>query len=277
VSDPLVCTANGCQLLPTCGQTCNPAQGANACDQNHVCRDKDGDGTSTCILNVCDSNPSLCQPGFCATQNALTVAKNGTQVCASTGLASIVSYSVVLTNPLASVRTVTVTDNLPTNFQASYLVSNTISNGGVLSGTTITWTNLSIAASGSLTLTYQIAWPQSVYNTAITNTAIVMEAGVEAGRDDFTMTPFCTPGTALLSDTGDRILFAMVLIIIGMLMYRLKLHEQIGELIWQSGGSKVAAKMPEVSRKVENSKKRDFEHQVEEKMLHSDSEKSKKN
>ena len=268
--EPTLCYANGCTIIPDCGQTCNPAEGANACEDSHVCRDPDGDGTSTCILSICDTNPEVCQPGFCTTQNAFNVVKTGTQSCGSTGQVSIVSYSIAITNTEASPRTVTVVDTLDTDVEDSFVVSGSISNGGILNNGVITWTGVSVPANGTLTLTYRINYPQSLFNSVMNNTVVVTEASVERGRDDFAITPFCTPGTALISDTADRILVAMILIIVGMLMYRLKLHEQIGQLFWEQGAGKVT----NLGKGVKANQKRSFERGVEERVV-SREEKSK--
>jgi hypothetical protein len=182
-------------------------------------------------------------------------------------MASIVTYTITITNTEASVRTVTVTDTLDDVVEDNYVVSSSISNGGVYSNGVITWTGVQVPANGNLVLTYQIAYPQSVYNQVVQNTVVVTEGGTERGRDDFAITPFCTPGTALISDTADRILIAMVLIIVGMLMYRLKLHEQIGELLWQNGPKKLSSSLGNIGKQVEENKKRSFERKVEDDLL----------
>ncbi len=71
------------------------------------------------------------------------------------------------------------------------------------------------------------------------------------------------PGTALISDSADRLLVAFVLIATGMLAYRLKLHNEIGALLWDRSGQKVVAVVTEkksrTKRKFEQNVKDDFE------------------
>jgi hypothetical protein len=68
------------------------------------------------------------------------------------------------------------------------------------------------------------------------------------------------PGTALISDTGDRLAVAFILIIIGMLAYRFKLHNEIGFLLWDRSGQRVVAVVTE--KKTRN--KKNFERKVKE-------------
>ena len=78
----------------------------------------------------------------------LTTDKTVTPTTASVG--QTVAYSIKITNSGDAAGTTTVVDDYD---QAHITVSN-ISNGGVDNGNTITWTNISVPAKGSVTLTY---------------------------------------------------------------------------------------------------------------------------
>jgi hypothetical protein len=262
--DPGLCYSSGCQPIPKCSETCDPNQGAKACPQDHVCKDKDGDGTFTCILSICDTNPELCQAGFCTVQNAFTVTKTGTQSCGNNGTTSTVNYSIVITNPEGTARVVNVNDTLDTNVQNSFVVQSSITFGGILSGGKITWSGLNVPGNSTVTLNYQVVFPKSIFSHTIQNTVVVTEGTTERGRAIFSVTPFCSPGTALISDTADRVLIATVLIIIGMLMYRLKLHHEIGALLWDNAGSKLFTAVRDNGKNTRKKGKKSFERKVEE-------------
>lgn len=239
-----------------CSESCDPAQGTNACVANNVCRDSDSNGTYTCILETCDASPTSCNPDFCSVQSGMTVTKSASQSCGQSANASVVSYSIVITNPEGSDRTVNIVDTLDPDVEDSYVIQTSIvPPGGLLSNGVITWTGMTVPANGSLTLNYQVQFPSTTYQNQMSNTVVVTEGGVERGRDTFTITPFCSPSSALISDEVDRIILAMVFILAGMLMYRLGLHEEIGMLLWDKSGKKLFEE--------DKRQQKDFEEKVE--------------
>lgn len=260
VQEPTLCLPDQCTFRPDCGEPCDPANGDSACPNDHTCADPDSNSSFYCVLDSCIDNPGSCQSDYCTAQNPLQVDKTGAQSCGSTGQSSIVNYSITITNSEASVRTVTAVDTLDEDVEDSY-VSN-ISNGGAVSGGVITWSGLSIPANGSLTLTYRITFPSTVFSNVMVNTVVVTEAGIERGRDTFTITPYCVPGTALFSDEVDKILVAMMLIVVGMLMYRLGLHYKLGNLLWNKAGDKLVDNVMNRERKLEDARKREFEKRI---------------
>ncbi|MFQ5493427.1 MAG: isopeptide-forming domain-containing fimbrial protein [Candidatus Dojkabacteria bacterium] len=238
INNPGSCYSDGCTPVPGCGEPCDPAEGSNACPNDHQCVDVGGQ--DLCQLNQCITTPSECESNGCDPLGAVTVDKTGTPSCSSTGLQSIVTYQIVVTNPDAGARTFTITDDLDPGVSDSD-VSN-ISGGGSLSSGTITWTDVTISGGSSVTLTYQVVFPESAFNQTFTNTVVVTEAGIERGRDTEDLVPFCTPGTALISDEADRIIFAVALISTGLLMYRLGLHYKIGSFLWNTSVQEVVTK-----------------------------------
>ncbi len=261
VQSPAICYANGCTIIPTCGQSCDPAQGANSCTQDHVCRDKDGDGKFSCILNICDSNPSSCTPGFCSAAGAVTVDKTGTKSCGSTPPSGIVNYTITLTNPDTTAKVEKVEDDLDAQVLDSYVDTASITNGGILASGKITWSAVTVPASGTLQLKYKVVFP-ATFSNPVTNSVTVTEGTSQVASDTFTITPFCAPSTALISDATDRVLVAAVLIMIGMLMYRLQLHQEIGNLFWNNGGKKIYSVL-KINLHPREKNKKSYERKVE--------------
>ncbi|KXK25965.1 MAG: hypothetical protein TR69_WS6001001253 [candidate division WS6 bacterium OLB20] len=251
--NPNLCYSDGCTPIPDCGEPCDPSEGANACSVDHVCQDPENDGTGVCVLEQCADNPALCQADQCTPLNEIDVTKTAVPSCSSTGAQVTAVYTVRITNGDPVERTIDVVDNLE---NVDGTVSN-ISNGGVLNGAEINWADLTLPASGTVTLTYTVTYSSDFYNVPQQNTVVVYEENIERGRAVYTMTPFCTTGTALISDEADRILIAMGLILTGMVMYRLGLHNKIGDVLWNAGLGKVAGEG--VGNIVKKDRKEDFE------------------
>ncbi|MFQ5492969.1 MAG: isopeptide-forming domain-containing fimbrial protein [Candidatus Dojkabacteria bacterium] len=254
IGDPSLCESDMCTPLvsptptpsptPTfvitaCGEPCDPAQGADACEQDHTCTDDDSDGTGVCQLNMCIDTPSECLADMCTPIDAVTVVKTASQSCGSGNSTSVATYSITVTNPDSQTRTFNVTDTLDSGVSDNQVILTSITFGGMLSNGVITWSDIDIDGNSSVTLNYDVEFTQSQYNQTFENTVIVTEGGTERGRDTATITPFCTPDTALISDVDDRIIFAIILLAIGATIFRFGLHVDLGEKLWDVGGKYV--------------------------------------
>lgn len=62
LNDPDSCLPNLCGPKPDCGEPCDPANGANACSEDHVCIDPEDDvvGYYECVIQFCADNPGIC-------------------------------------------------------------------------------------------------------------------------------------------------------------------------------------------------------------------------
>ncbi|WKZ27801.1 MAG: hypothetical protein QY330_04615 [Candidatus Dojkabacteria bacterium] len=256
VQNSNLCYSDGCTPVPDCGEVCDPSQ-SNACSVDHSCLPS---GTSNvCVLNQCNDNPALCEADRCTPIDAITVTKAAVSSCSSTGDQLTATYTIRVTNPNPSSRTVTVTDNISLHAPGSQVQTSSISNGGSLSGTIITWSNLSLPASSSVDLTYQVVYNRSSFNSASRNIVVVTEGGIERGRTEYTLVPFCLAGTALISDEADRIIIAALLITLGFAAYRFKAHQAFGEIVWNGALVKIIGKNNPLSRKILEDQAQTFE------------------
>lgn len=97
---------------------------------------------------------------------------------------------------------VRVVDTLPTGIQASWVSG--ISNGGVLSGNTITWSGISLNADQSVSYTYTITYPAGTAGT-FTNTVEVFDSNnneLSEDSDTVTLTPPSSSTTTSSSSTS---------------------------------------------------------------------------
>ncbi len=102
------------------------------------------------------------------TGGSLTIYKTDNRSTASVG--DTLNYQITLTNSSSTATTnVTVSDSVPYG-----LTILTVSNGGSISGQNVTWTNLTVPANGSLTITLNAQIRSDVSNnTVLRNTASV--------------------------------------------------------------------------------------------------------
>src|SRR3989344_4243846 len=200
-------------------------------------------------------------------QNGYILSKTGFRVCDDSGDNATLTYSITVTNVSGNPVTVTITDDLDDRYQDSWVILTSITNGGVLSNNVITWANLSLPANSSITLSYQVVVPRSSFGNngaSYTNVVNLTESGEQRATATFTIEVNCAPGAALVSDEVDRILLGLALIIGGLLIYRYKLNETIGQLFWDSGIKNIVAKYEDL-RSGKNQKSK-FEDKVKEKI-----------
>ncbi|MFQ5493426.1 MAG: hypothetical protein ACE5DX_04675 [Candidatus Dojkabacteria bacterium] len=186
---------------------------------------------------------------------SLTVVKTGEQTCVPPQNDSRVTYSVAITNPLTVATVVYVEDTLDVRVQSSWVQMASITFGGTYSGGKIIWDGVEIPASSSVTLNYEIIYPAEELGVGYSNSVVVLEGKGQVGSDTLTLTPFCTPGTALISDEADRILFAVLLIVIGFTMYRLGLHYELAALFTDNGDTRIGR----IVRKMDEEDRQEFQ------------------
>lgn len=237
-----------------CGQECDPNVG---CEAGYQCVAAPLN-TFVCKLSQCVSDPTLCESDMCTLKNAATVTKNATQKCDTDNVSDRITYTIIITNPSGAAKTVTVTDNLDDNIADSYVVLSTITFGGTLSSNVITWSNLTIQANSSVTLNYEVKLPESAFGKSYTNTVEVKEGGTLIGTATKVVTVSLLPCTALISDQADRVLFAGMLIVLGVLIYRLGMYENIGNFIWNIGGKNLLSVSPAFRKKMKEEALEDF-------------------
>ena len=176
-SDISQCT-NGCNEPTKSCYTCDSA--TSTCSVEQVSQSTVCDGTglyfndeSTCLGNCI--TPTIPDP---------TIEKTGT--AGETGPEQTeVSYSVVVNNNHTEERIFDVKDTLPTGVNNPTNISN---NGSYDSGSnSITWDNITISGSGSVTLTYTLTVPRASYGNLL-NTAQVLESDSSSVLDQTTET-----------------------------------------------------------------------------------------
>lgn len=168
--------------------------------------------------------------------NQVVVDKSSIETCSADATSTDVVYTVVITNPESTDRTVTVIDTFSQDI-ADFIDLDSISPAsGEFVGGVLTWMDLTLPADGTLTLSYSLTVPDENFGEYM-NTVEVEENGEPIGEDTETVVLDCLPPTALISDTVDRLLIGVFLILVGAAFYKLGLHEQVGEKFWNLIGA----------------------------------------
>jgi uncharacterized repeat protein (TIGR01451 family) len=142
------------------------------------------------------NNNAVCDPGeptnSTTTETTVTAAVSvgvtKTHAAVDTASGAQVTYTVTVTNNNSTTLTgLKIVDTLPATVQSSWVSQ--ISNGGTLSGTTITWTNVDIAGNQSVTRTYVVTYPDANPGT-YNNTVQVQDpngASLATAQDSYTV------------------------------------------------------------------------------------------
>lgn len=202
--------------------------------------------TPTQVITTPNEEPSS-TPSPTPGPDDIVVDKSSIETCSADATSSDVVYTIVITNPSDTDRTVRVVDTYSQEI-ADFIDLDSISpaSGEFVNGV-ITWEDLVLPANGSLTLSYSVSIPDENFGE-YTNTVVVEEDDDDDGNyeevasDVETIVVDCLPPTALISDEVDRILLGVVLIGLGYLVYHSGLHSKFGEFIWQNGVSSFLSK-----------------------------------
>lgn len=229
--------SNQCTLNPVCGDgtvdTGEECDG-NTCSNGLACLPScecpvvtascgDGiiNGTEECDGGTCANSEACTAACTCPATDTPSIGKTGNDVCSATNTESTVTYTVTVTNPTASPITATVTDVLDPDLDPTFVDADSISNGGTLTGNTITWTNLAVAADTTLTLTYEVVFPDEEFGIQFTNTVTLTVGGEDVDDASFNMTPDCETGEIPETGIEDSPVFSILIIGLGFAMFML--------------------------------------------------------
>jgi hypothetical protein len=212
-----VCSREGfvgaCQSDCSCGYVPQaPECGDGNMDAGEEC-DPGDDDTATC------SNGESCTDSCsCPDSENPSIGKIADDECSATNDSSTVTYTVTVTNPTNVAITATVTDTLDADLDVSTIQTSTISDDGTLTGHVITWEDLTIAANSTVTLTYDVIFPDDDFETEFTNTARLIIDDTVEDEATFNITPDCE-GTIPETGIEDSPVFSILMIGLGFGMF----------------------------------------------------------
>jgi hypothetical protein len=266
-----ICNSN-CQLVdppPDCGDAV--CQTGEICEltgeggtETRLCQGNNqpptGDVIDTCDLSTCTYEPL-------SGEEAITVIKEGVSVCNSDGVEDF-TYSITVTN-IGDVETeyTNIEDQLDPRLSPD-MVSD-ISNGGTLSGTTITWPGGPLAVGESIGLTYTVSVPPemvSSLNGILENTVIVDYGITTTDQVSFTNREnlTCGPEPELpQTDLNDYSMYiiAFALISSSLLVYRVSYGNEKVEWLASKAG-KFTEKLSDSIAITSNKRQKVFEKHV---------------
>lgn len=226
------------------GEQCDPQANPNGCAAGQTC-------TSTCTCTVQTTSSDL--------------TKTATQSCNANGSSVTVTYTITASNTSTNDLTVDIVDQLDDQI-TQYVNDTTISNGGVLNSgiNEILWADMNIPAGNDLVLTYTAVVPKGIFGTALTNSVEMRQNSTVLNSAQATVTPLCNlPTTAIISDEADRVILGMVLLLLGILVYKFDLQNLAYLGFLNAGGKYLVAMFDEDMRnKLTDKKVKGFEKRV---------------
>ncbi len=208
----------------------------------------------------------------------VSVDKTASSTCNATSTISAITYTVtVVNNGDSTIAGLEVVDKLDSKI-VQYIDQTSITDGGVFDATlgNIIWRNLTLGAGETKIYIYKANVPSSLFGTELTNTVTVNQftgptpgQNVKLAEKTMRITASCKvlPNTALISDSVDRVMLGLLLIIIGVLAYRLDLQEKIWSLFKKSGGKYLLASFDEEEmKKITDDKKDKLEKNIKKKL-----------
>jgi hypothetical protein len=245
------CGYIGCVIEPnscTDGSICTNVNGSNICVAP-ICQPLGGEVCD----DYCNPNPP---PGD------VVVDKTATSICIDDSTEAEVNYTITITNPESDSRTINVIDTFNTGIE-QYLIEGSINPaGGIVTGSTITWSGLILPSNGQLLLSYQLHIPSSDF-TVYSNSVEIFEDDERIGGDEFMINVSCLPPTNLIGDRADKVIIGMLLVISGFMFYRLNMHIAFGQLWWNTLGSNTVGKLisseKPVTKKIDKKNRENFE------------------
>jgi len=227
-----------CSAVSACNTTSD-------CQLGNSCLSISG-GAKRCVADMCVTNGTpndICEADLCTAKSAIQVSKSVQVSCISGQNSKRLSYTVVLTNPSGNQsarKNISVVDTLDAQLESSYVIRTSIPMNGSYSNGSISWDNLSLMPNGSrLELKYEAIIPASEYGKQYVNKVVVSENNVIRGSKTITTLIALLPCTALISDQMDLIILGVIIVLMGLIMYRIGIDRLIGDLFWHKGGRNI--------------------------------------
>ncbi len=219
------CSGGGSTTTTTsrqCGDSCN---NNNQCPNNHVC------SGGTCQLPFCVNNPGGCSADGCEVTSDISIVKTSELGSCSVDGAASINYRIVIDNLGGSAEVIDqVVDAFDTSINASQVSA--VSNGGVVSGNTITWTGpFNVNSGASLQFTYTITLTGNQVTVFNSTGGVENVVTVTYGPDSRTftlLTPLtCLPNTSLFDEPLGILVLGIMLILAGVVFNRLHVVNQL--------------------------------------------------
>jgi hypothetical protein len=208
----------------------------------------------------------------------MSLDKTAASVCNADSTISTITYTITVVNNGATLMEgIELFDKVDSKI-INYIDQASITDGGTMDPTSglISWRGLSIAAGQTKLITYKANVPSSLFGQELTNTVTMDQLtgpnpgeNTPLGEKTMKITASCKvlPKTALISDSADRVMIGLLLIIVGVLAFRLDLQEKVWLLFKKAGGKYLVANFDENERKKLTDKKKDkFEKNIKKRL-----------
>lgn len=245
-----------------CGQGCTN----NTCSDNNTCVVVDG--FRRCVANSCLSKEGVpainagCTSNYCTSAtitttatpsstvkpsvttsatvvptstSTLTASKTAAFLCVSGSTNKTANITITLNNTSTVPETFKVLDDITGNFSTQYIKSGSISNAGKLTANGIQWDNVIVPANGTLKLTYSLTLPATEAGKSYTNSIIITNSKNATVSFRSTVIVQVLPCTDLESDQIVIMIFGAILMLTGIIAFKMQWHQSLGNFFWAHG------------------------------------------
>jgi hypothetical protein len=195
--------------------------------------------------------------------SSIQIAQSAQLVCSEQGGNLRIVYTVRITNSENIAKNINVRVELDNKVVNSQVLAQSITFGGVYADKVINWTNLSLPASGSVSLNYEYTIVSTAYGNYTTNVRIANVASGDPILSNQTSNYNCLPATALTNDQMIRVIIGLTMIIVGIIVYRARLYMDIGNIFWNTLGYII---LPKFSKEFSKQYRNDFEKNIQKKI-----------
>jgi len=239
------------------------------------------DGTCSCEENIAQplatiivvsgtpifTSPTITTPTSTPTQaenETVKIEQNIVNDCTEDNDEVTSTHSIKLTNNTSETVSISVDVSLDDKIDRINMDSITHNGTHEVTFNKIKWESLDPLASGdSITLNFEMVINTANIEGNFTNDVSVFVDKDSIGASSKTFEIDCLPDTALISDSVDRFIIAISLIIIGYMMFVGGLHKVTGNIIWNTFGENIIKTIsPMYAQQINDNKKEVFEKQM---------------
>lgn len=233
------CTNNACEE----GNTCLVVGGFKRCVAN-ACLDEQGIPliNTGCGSNYCTSDETtptttvvVTPTPTSAAEINLDVVKRAIYQCSSQSANRVVQIELAITNETDAPEQLNILDNLITSFSTDLVLTDSISNNGLINAGKIEWQKITVPAGATIKLVYKVNLPEEANGKTFSNTITITNSEMAKYEQATTYIIEFLPCTDLESDQIAMIFGGLVLLVIGIMFFKFQWNQKIGNYFWSHG------------------------------------------
>lgn len=244
--------------IPTETSACGKSCTNNSCEEGNTCLVVGG--FRRCVANACLDEQGIptvntgCSSDYCTAENVtptvtttnkpqptnvndltVNISKRAVYQCSSQPQDRVVLIELAITNEGDSADQFSIVDDLATAFSVDLVVQGSISNNGSVVNNSINWQKITIPANATIKVSYKVALSENANGETFSNTVVITNS--ESARTE-KLTSFTIEFIPCTDLDGDQIVVlvtGLVMLIFGLLSFKLQWNQKIGSYLWNHG------------------------------------------